>query len=115
MLSRIVLTPPSLPPSWVGFPEDILVTHLLDESCLKELLAELSGCHDLAVDASDLSLCEGFIELRLRPLDGRAVCAAMIVDGVLWVVIDPNKFNALEEARAMLEGWRRSYMPPTGA
>jgi hypothetical protein len=109
------LTPPSLPPSRVGFPGDILVTHLLDESCLEELLAALSGWYDLAVDASDLSLCEGFIELRLRPLDGRAVCAAMTVDGVLWVVIDPNKSNARGEARAMLEEWRRSYLPPTGA
>jgi len=68
----------------------------------------LSGCPGPAEGTSDLTLCEGFIELRFRPLDGRAVCAALIVDGVLWVVIDLTKFNALGQAREMLEEWRES-------
>jgi len=49
------------------------VTHFLDESCLDELLMTLSGCPGPAAGTSDLTLCEGFIELRFRPLDGRAV------------------------------------------
>lgn len=85
------------------------MTHFLDESCLDELLVALSGCPGAGAGASDLTLCEGCIELRVRPLDGRAVCAALTVDGVLWVVIDQNKPNALVQARNMLEEWRLSY------
>jgi hypothetical protein len=102
------LAPLLSPPSRVGFPGDILVTYFVDESCLDELLVTLSGCAGPAAGTSDLTLCEGFIELRFRPLGGRAVCAALIVDGVLWVVIDLNKFNALGQAREMLEEWRQS-------
>jgi hypothetical protein len=103
------LAPHSSQPLRVGFPGDILVTHFLDESCLDELLVTLSGCSGRAAGTSDLTLCEGFIELRFRPLGGRAVCAALTVDGVLWVVIDLNKSNAMGQAREMLEEWRWSY------
>jgi hypothetical protein len=89
------------------------VNHFLDEFRLEELLAALPGSHDPTAAWSDLTLCEGFVELRFRPLDGRAVCAAMTVDGVLWVVIDPDKPNALEQARDMLDEWRTSYLQPT--
>src|SRR3954470_17049149 len=102
------LAPHLSPPSRVGFPGDILVTHFLDESCLDELLVTLSSFPGPVAGTSDLTLCEGFIELRFRPLGGRAVCAALTVDGVLWVVIDLNKSNALGQAREMLEEWRRS-------
>jgi HNH endonuclease len=34
----------------------------------------------------------------------------MTVEGVLWVVIDPDKPNALEQARQMLEEWRHSFI-----
>jgi hypothetical protein len=89
------------------------VYHFLDGSCLEELLAALPGYHDPTVGSSDLTLCEGFVELRFWPLDGRAVCAAMTVDGVLWVVIDPDKPNALQQARDMLEEWRARYLQST--
>jgi hypothetical protein len=89
------------------------VTHFLDESCLAELLTALSALHHPTAGSSDLTLAEGFIEVRCRPLEGRAVCAAMTVDGVLWVVIDLNKPNALEQARQMLEEWRACYLQPT--
>jgi len=83
------------------------VTHDFDESCLEQLLAALSACSDPAAGPSDLTLCEGLAELRFRRLDGRAVCAAMTIDDVLWVVVDPGKTNALGQARAMLGEWRR--------
>jgi len=89
------------------------VTHSLDESCLTELLAALSGCHHLTAGSSDLTLVEGFIEVRCRPLEGRAVCAAMTVDGVLWVVIDLDKPEALEQTRDMLEEWYTKHLQPT--
>jgi hypothetical protein len=89
------------------------VTHSLDESSLAELLAALPHCPDPTAGLSDLTLIEGLIEVRYRPLEGRAVCAAMTVDGVLWVVIDLNKPNALQQAREMLEEWRHSFMQPT--
>ncbi len=95
--------------------------HFLDESCLEELLAALLGFYDPTAGSSDLTscegfgtLCEGFVELRFWPLDGRAVCAAMTVDGVLWVVIDPERLNALEQAREMLEEWRARYLQSMG-
>ena len=87
-----------------------LLNHLLDESCLDELVDALSDSPNLSPRGADLTLCEGFIELRCRPLDGRAVCAAMIVDGVLWIFIDPDKPNALGQARDMLDEWRASYL-----
>jgi hypothetical protein len=86
------------------------VNHLLDESCLDEAIATLSGSSNLTID---LTLCEGLLEIRCRPLDGRAVCAAMTVDGVLWVVIDLDKRNAVGQAREMLQEWRTSYLQPT--
>jgi hypothetical protein len=89
------------------------VSHLVDESCLDELIAALSGPSTLPAGSSDLTLCEGFLEVRCRPLDARAVCAAMTVDGVLWVVIDLDKPNALGQAAEMLEEWRTSYLQPT--
>ncbi|MGR7026732.1 hypothetical protein [Geodermatophilus sp. URMC 62] len=89
------------------------MTHFLDESCLAELLAALSGRHHLPAGSSDLTLAEGFIEVRCRSLEGRAVCAAMTVDGVLWVVIDPDKPNAVELACEMLEEWRARYLQST--
>ncbi len=95
-----------------GFGETSCVSQYLDQSCLDELLAALPGCPDPTADLSDLTLCEGFIEVRCRPLEGRGVCAAMTVDGVLWVVIDPDKPNALEQARQMLAEWRTSYLQP---
>jgi hypothetical protein len=88
--------------------------HFLDESCLEELLAALLGFYDPTAGSSDLTLCEGFVELRFWPLDGRAVCAAMTVDGVLWVVIDPERPNALEQAREMLEEWCARYLQSMG-
>ncbi len=96
------------------------MTHFLDEACLAELLAALSGCHHLTAGSSDLTLLEGFIEVRCRPLEGRAVCAALTVDGVLWVVIDLDKPKALEQAREMLEQaremleeWCTHHLQPT--
>jgi hypothetical protein len=89
------------------------VNHRLDEACLSEAIATLSDCSDLTSGSSDLTLCDGFLELRCRPLGGRAVCAAMAVDGVLWVVIDPDKPNAVGHAREMLEEWRTSHLQPT--
>ncbi len=89
------------------------MTHFLDESCLAELLAALPARQHLTAGSSDLTLAEGFIEVRCRPLEGRAVCAAMTVDGVLWVAIDLDKPNALEQARQMLEEWRACYLQPT--
>jgi hypothetical protein len=77
------------------------------------LIEALSSSPNTPSGSSDLTLCEGFIELRFRPLHGRAVCAAMTVDGVLWVVIDSSMCNALGQAREMLEEWRRSYLQPT--
>jgi hypothetical protein len=89
------------------------VHHRLDEACLDEAIATLSGSSNLTSGSSDLTLCEGLLEIRGRPLDGRAVCAAMTVDGVLWVVIDLDKPNALAQAREMLEEWRTSHLKRT--
>jgi hypothetical protein len=85
------------------------VAHFSDGSCLDALLVALSGSPGPAAGTSDRTLCEGFIELRFRPLGGRAVCAALTVDDVLWVVIDLDKSNALGQAREMLEEWRKSH------
>ncbi len=90
------------------------MTHSLDESSLAELRATLPDCPDPTAGLSDLTLCEGLIEVRCRPLEGRAVCAAMTVDGVLWVVTDLDKPNALQQAREMLEECRHSFIQPTG-
>jgi len=91
------------------------VYHLVDESCLEELLAALPACSDRIAGPSAMTLCEGFIEVRCRPLGGRAVCAAVTVDGVLWVVIDLDKPHALEQAGEMVEEWRRSCSRRTPA
>jgi hypothetical protein len=100
--------------SRAGLRETPLVHHGLEASCLEELLAALPGCPDPTAGSSDLTLCEGFVELRFRRLDGRAVCAAMTVDGVLWVVVDPAKPDAQHQAREMLGEWRTAYLQPTG-
>jgi hypothetical protein len=89
------------------------VNRLLDEACLDEAIVTLSGSSNLTSGWSDLTLCEGFLEVRCRPLDGRAVCAAMTVDDVLWVVIDLDKPNAVGQAREMLEEWRASHLQRT--
>jgi hypothetical protein len=39
-----------------------------------------------------------------RPLPGRALSAAMIVHGELWIIVDPSKEDALDHARKMLLG-----------
>ena len=95
------------------------MTHFSDEACLEELIAALSGSRELTSGSYDRTLCDGSVELRSRPLGGRAVCAAIAVNGVLWVFIDPAKPDVLEQARDMLiEGRacsRPSAPPEAGA
>ncbi len=81
------------------------MTHFADGACLEELIAALSGLRELTSGSYDRTLCDGSVELRSRPLLGRAVCAAIPVDGVLWVFIDPDKPDVLEQARDMLIEW----------
>ena len=78
------------------------MTHFADEACLEKLIAALSGSGGLTSGSYDRTLCDGSVELRSRPLGGRAVCAAITVNGVLWVFIDPAKPDVLEQARDML-------------
>jgi len=85
----------------------------LDEACLDEAIMTLSGSSNLTSGWSDLTLCEGLLEVRCRPLEGRAVCAAMKIDDVLWVVIDLDKPNAVGLAQEMLEEWRTSHLQRT--
>ena len=91
------------------------MTHFADEACLEELIAALSAPRGLTSGSYDRTLCDGSVELRSRPLLGRAVCAAITVNGVLWVFIDPDKPDVLEQARDMLiewSGWSRPTAPP---
>ena len=78
------------------------MTSFADEACLEELIAALSGSSGLTSGSYDRTLCDGSVELRSRPLGGRAVCAAITVNGVLWVFIDLAKPDVLEQARDML-------------
>ncbi len=53
-----------------------------------------------------------------RPLPGRAMAAAMVIRGELWVVIDMAKTNALRHARRLLTDPRtielvKEVEPPT--
>ena len=82
------------------------MTHFADEACFEELIAALSGSHELTSGSYDRTLCDGSVELRFRPLGDRAVCAAITVNGILWVFIDPDKPDVLEQAREMLIGAR---------
>jgi hypothetical protein len=85
------------------------LTHFADQACLEELIAALSGSRGLTSGSYELTLCDGSVELRSRALGGRAVCAAITVNDVLWVFIDPDKPDVLEQARDMLiEGRGRS-------
>ena len=91
------------------------LTHFADEACFEELIAALSGSSGLTSGSYDRTLCDGSVELRSRPLLGRAVCAAITVNGVLWVFIDPAKPDVLEQARDMLiegRGYSRPSAPP---
>ena len=91
------------------------MTHFADEACLEELIAALSGSRELTSGSYDQTLCDGSVELRSRPLGGRAVCAAITVNDVLWVFIDPDKPDVLEQARDMLiewHGYTRPSAPP---
>jgi hypothetical protein len=91
------------------------LTDFADEACLEELIAALSGSSGLTSGSYDRTLCDGAVELRSRPLGGRAVCAAITVNGVLWVFIDPDKPDVLEQAQDMLIEWRgyaRPSAPP---
>jgi hypothetical protein len=87
------------------------LTHFADEACFEELIAALSGSHELTFGSYDRTLCDGSVELRSRPLGDRAVCAAITVNGVLWVFIDPAKPDVLEQARDMLIEGRGYSMP----
>jgi hypothetical protein len=78
------------------------LTSFADAACFQELIAALSGSSGLTSGSDDRTLCGGSVELRSRPLGGRAVCAAITVNGVLWVFIDPDKPDVLEQARDML-------------
>ena len=91
------------------------MTSFADEACLEELIAALSGPRGLTSGSYDRTLCDGSVELRSRPLGGRAVCAAITVNDVLWVFIDPDKPDVLEQARDMLSegrGCSRPSAPP---
>jgi hypothetical protein len=87
------------------------LTSFADEACLEELIAALSGSSGLTSGSYDRTLCDGSVELRSRPLGGSAVCAAITVNGVLWVFIDPAKPDVLEQARDMLSEWRGCSRP----
>ena len=91
------------------------MTYFADEACFEELIAALSGSRELTSGSYDRTLCDGSVELRSRPLGGRAVCAAITVNDVLWVFIDPDTPDALEQVRDMLiewRGWSRPSAPP---
>ena len=91
------------------------MTHFADEACFEELIAALSGSSGLTSGSYDRTLCDGSVELRSRPLGGRALCAAITINGVLWVFIDPDKPDVLEQARDMLiewHGYTRPSAPP---
>jgi hypothetical protein len=94
------------------------LAHFADEACLEKLIAALSGSRGLTSGSYDRTLCDGSVELRSRPLLGRAVCAAITVNGVLWVFIDPAKPDVLEQARDMLIEWSgcsRPSAPPVAS
>jgi hypothetical protein len=56
----------------------------------------------------------GAIRVLGRSLPDNTVCAILpaLPDGVLRIVYDPNKPNALCHTRAMLEEWWESYAEP---
>ena len=58
------------------------------------------------IDASgsELMLCDGEVLLLFRDLSYPAVCAILpdLGDGVLRIVVDPSKPNALEHVRLMV-------------
>jgi hypothetical protein len=87
------------------------LTHYADEACLEELVAALSSSSGLTSSSYDRTLCDGSVKLRSRPLGGRAVCAAITLKGVLWVFIDSDKPDVLEQARDMLIEWRGCSRP----
>lgn len=64
---------------------------------IKALRAALCGQYTLPISDEATVHC--------RPLPGRALAAATVVDGVLHVVIDLDKGAASKHGRVMLEEW----------
>src|SRR5690242_16237538 len=57
---------------------------------------------------------DGAIRVLGRDLPGPAVCAILpsLRDGVLRIVYDPNKPNALRHTRDMIQDWWESFAEP---
>lgn len=74
----------------VALGETMLIT--LADAALAELEQVLdSGC--ISMDR---------IRVVYDSLPGRAICAATVVDGLLWLVVDLDKPSANRHARAMI-------------
>lgn len=81
---------------------------ILDPDNLAQLLAALDARFVVLFSSGAIRVLGGDLS------DTPAVCAILPTqpDGVLRIVYDPNKTNALAHTRAMLAEWWESYAEP---